>query len=147
MEAGGVGAFGFDHPGIDRVHADLLGPKLARQHAGDGVDCALGSGVDGGGCGCDAADNGADVDDAAALADVLEGCLRGEQQAEHIDVEDPVELLFGNRLNRGELVDAGVVDQNVEPAVVFDGCVDNPLRPRRPWKRHPSRRQRCHRLP
>ena len=51
MEAGGMRAFGFDHPGIDRVHADLLGPEFAGQHAGNGVHCALGSGVDGGGGG------------------------------------------------------------------------------------------------
>ena len=39
----------------------------------------------------DAADGGADIDDARPFAQVLDGCLRGQQQAEHIDVEELVE--------------------------------------------------------
>ena len=39
-----------------------------------------------------------------------------------------VELLFGDGLDRAELVNAGVVDEDVEAAKVFDGCVDDALR-------------------
>ena len=51
-----------------------------------------------------------------------------EQQAEHVDVELLVEVLVGDGLDGGELVDAGVVDQDVEAAIVLDGGVDDALR-------------------
>ena len=57
----------------------------------------------------------------------FDGGLRGEQKAEDVDVEDLVELLFGDGLDGGELVDAGVVDENVETAEVLDGRVDDAL--------------------
>ena len=65
-------AFSFDHAGIDGVNANLLWSQLARQHTGNGVDGALGAGINGGCRWGNAADNGADIDDATALADVLE---------------------------------------------------------------------------
>ena len=76
---------------------------------------------------CDTADHRADIDDAAALADVLEGRLGGQEQAQDIDVEHPVKLFFGKGFDRSELVNPGVVDQNVEPAVVLNGGVDDAL--------------------
>ncbi len=45
-EACGCAALGFDHAGIYRVDADLLWAELLCEHAGDGVDRALRSGVD-----------------------------------------------------------------------------------------------------
>jgi hypothetical protein len=44
-----------------------------------------------------------------------------------MDVKHLVELFFGNRLDRTELVDAGVVDQDVEAAVIADRCLDDAL--------------------
>ena len=41
-----------------------------------------------------------------------------------------MELLFGNALDRRELVDAGIVDQNIEMPVLLDRGVDNALRGR-----------------
>ena len=39
-------ALGLDHAGIQGVDADLARRQLLRQHAGDGIDRALGGGVD-----------------------------------------------------------------------------------------------------
>ena len=46
-------------------------------------------------------------------AKVLDGRLRGEQKTEHIDIKYLVELLFGDILDRRELVDTGVINQDV----------------------------------
>ena len=43
--AAGVGAFGLNRAGVDDVDADLPGPELAREDAGDGVKSGLGAGV------------------------------------------------------------------------------------------------------
>ena len=42
------GAFSFDHAGINRIHADFPGTELAGEHAGDGVDGAFCTAIDGG---------------------------------------------------------------------------------------------------
>ena len=72
------------------------------------------------------------------VAEVLDGGLGGEQQAEHVDVEHPVERFLGDGLDGGELVHPGVVDQDVEPAVGLDRRVDDALARRPPWRRRPS---------
>jgi hypothetical protein len=59
---------------------------------------------------------------------VFDGCLRGEQKTEHVNVKHLVELFFGDGLDGGELVYAGVVNEDVEAAIVFDGGVDDALR-------------------
>src|SRR5260221_1088443 len=126
-EACGVYAFGLDHAGGDGVDADLLRAKFVGEDASDGVDRALGSGVDRAVGRRQAADGGADVDDAGAFAQVLDGSLRGEQETEDVDVEDLVVVIFCEGFDGQELVDAGVVDQDVEVAEVLDGCVDEAL--------------------
>src|SRR5712671_193888 len=45
--------------------------------------------------------------------------LRSEDQAEHIQIELFVEVLLSHVFQRGELIDARVVDENVEPAKSF----------------------------
>jgi hypothetical protein len=104
QNSGAMHAFSFDHAGIDSVHANLLRSQLARQHTCDGVDGALGAGVDGRRRRGNAAYHRADIDDATALANVFEGCLSCEQQPEDVDVEHSVELIFGNPFDRGKLV-------------------------------------------
>ena len=47
---------------------------------------------------------------------MLDRLLRREQQAQHVQVEHLVEVLGRDLLERGELVDAGVVDEDVELA-------------------------------
>jgi hypothetical protein len=44
-DAAAVGAFRLDHAGIDAVDSDLLRAELAGERSGDGVDRALGAGV------------------------------------------------------------------------------------------------------
>ena len=49
-------------------------------------------------------------------AEMLDRFLRRQHQAQHVEVELLVEVLGGDVFQRGELVDAGVVDQDVELA-------------------------------
>ena len=42
--------------------------------------------------------------------------LSGQQKPEHVRVEVPMELGLGNTFERRKLVDAGIVDQNVDRA-------------------------------
>src|SRR4030095_13941637 len=59
----------------------------------------------------------ADVDDAAACTvEVRSGRLGREQHGQDVEIEHAMEALLGELLERGELVDAGVVDQDVETA-------------------------------
>src|SRR5712671_3001062 len=66
-EAGAHGAFGLDDAGVDGVHADLLWSEFAGENAGDSVDRAFGAGVHRAVRRRDAADAGADVDNAGAF--------------------------------------------------------------------------------
>ena len=75
----------------------------------------------------EAAGHRTDVDDAGAFAEVFDGCLRGEQKTEHVNVKHLVELFFGDGLDGGELIHAGVVNEDVEAAIVFDCGVDDAL--------------------
>ena len=54
--------------------------------------------------------------------------LSRQKQAQHIDVEHPVELRFRDRFQGPELIDARVVDQDVESAIGGYGGVDQALR-------------------
>ena len=63
----------------------------------------------------------------AAFAEMGKGGLRGEEKTEDVNVECLVKLFFGEGRDWRKLVDAGVVDQNVEAAEVLDGSVDDAL--------------------
>ena len=105
-DAGGVYAFGFDHAGIDGVDADLLRAQVPWPATRViGVDGALGGAVDRRrSASAERADHGTDVDDAAAVGvEVLDGFLRGQQQAEHVEVELLVEVLGGDRLRAARI--------------------------------------------
>src|SRR5690606_39453127 len=122
--AGGAGAIGFDQAGIDRVGADAARTELAREHAGDGIDRALGAAVDGAFGRMDAGDVGTDVDDAGALAQVRHGGAGDQQRSEDVDVELLAIERFAGVLDPGELVDAGVVHHDVQPPEAVDGRLD-----------------------
>src|SRR5277367_868748 len=77
-EARGGGAFGFYDSGVDGIDANFLGAEFPGKHAGDGVDGAFSGGIDRRIRRSDAADAGADVDDAGAFAEMLGGGLGGE---------------------------------------------------------------------
>ena len=56
---------------------------------------------------------------------MFDGCLRDQQKTEYVDVKLSVELFFGNRLDRGELIDAGVIHEYVEVAIILDRGIDD----------------------
>src|SRR5580704_10664065 len=126
-EAAAVGAFSLDYSGTEGVDPDLFRAELAGQHGRDGVDRGLGAGVNRAVRRCDATGNGAHVYDAASLHEVLHSGLRDKEEAQHIDVEVPVKVLLGDSLEGGVLVHAGVVYEDVESTVVFDGGFDDTL--------------------
>ena len=49
------------------------------------------------------------------------------EEAEDVDVELAVEGIFGDGFEWREFVHAGIIDENVEAAVIFDGCRDDAL--------------------
>ena len=105
-----VCALGFDHARIDRVDPNFPRPKLLRQHAGHRVDRAFRRGVDDRIGRIEIARYGADIDHAAALvAKELRRLLCRQQQAQYVDVEMPVKVLFRDLLERQKVIDAGVV--------------------------------------
>ena len=115
-------AFGFHQAWIDRVDADLAGAEFLGQDASDGVDGALGCGVDDAVRRSQAADRGTDIDDAAPLrADQLRRFLGAEDQPENVGVEVLAEMLFVHIFERLQVINAGVVHQNVELAVGLFG--------------------------
>src|SRR5260221_1106637 len=126
-EAAAVGAFSLDYAGTEGVDPDLFRAELTGQHDGDGVDRGLSAGVNRAVRRCDVTGNGAHVYDAASLSEVLHSGLRNKEEAQHIDVEVPVKVLLGDSLEGGVLVHAGVVYEDVESAVVFDGGFDDTL--------------------
>jgi hypothetical protein len=144
-EAAAVRAFSLDHAGTEGIDPDLLRTELAGQHDGDGVDRGLRAGVNRAVRRCDATGNGADVNDAAPFSEVLHSGLRRKEEAQHIDVEVPVKVLLGDGLEGDVLVHARVVYEDVESAEVVDGCFNDALAPRRPWRRRQAQRRPFHR--
>ena len=61
---------------------------------------------------------------------MLHRSLGGQQEAEHIDVKVLVEVFGGDAVERRELVDAGVVDEDVDRAELLLGAVQELLQPR-----------------
>ena len=110
-----VQAFGFDHARVDRIDANLARAKLLGQRLGDRIDGRLGAAIDRGGGDRRMGHDRADVDDrAAGRAEMLGGFLRSQDQAEHVEIELLVEVLGRDVFERGKLIDARVVDEDVE---------------------------------
>src|SRR6266481_4534500 len=87
------------------------------EHARQRVDRTLGGRVD---CRCRLrllAGHRRDVDDAAAVrAEMLGRFLGGKDSAEHVGVELQVEFVLGDVFERLEVIDAGIIHQNVDAA-------------------------------
>jgi hypothetical protein len=65
-------------------------------------------------------DSGADVDDHAAFgAEVGNGGLGDKEQSLDVEVEVLIDVFDGDGFDRKELIDAGVVDEDVETAEGF----------------------------
>src|SRR6266851_8124882 len=123
----GMKAFRLDHARVQRVHANLLRSKLLRQRNRNGVDRCLGSAVNRPNRHRHRTHDRADVDDRAAIRpDVLHRLLRRQQQAQHIQVELRVEVLRSNRLQRLEVEDPGIIDENIDLPIGRDGLLEQP---------------------
>jgi hypothetical protein len=72
------------------------------------------------------ADDRGHVDDAAAAAldEVREGGVRAVEDAAEVGGDDLLPLLDGHAADGAVAVDAGVVDEDVEPAELLDGRLD-----------------------
>ena len=116
-ESGGVCPFGLYHTGVERVDPYFFSAQLFSENAADRVDRALCGGIDRTSGRGQASDGRADIDHAAAIGAKAFHCLLcRQQQAEYIGIELAVEFVFRDLFERGELVDTGIIDQDVEPA-------------------------------
>jgi hypothetical protein len=121
-DAAGVEPFGFHHAGVQGVDADLLRTEFEGQGDRDGVYGGLRCAIDAARGHGHGADDGTDVDDGAAFgADVLDGFLDGEEEAEDVEAELLVEVVNGDGFQGGELIDARVVDEDIDAAEGFLG--------------------------
>src|SRR5438874_3110038 len=113
----GTEAFRFNPAWINRVDSDFSWPKLLRQYPGDCIYRSFGSGIDyrvGRGR---RTRHRADIDHAPAIAvKMLHRFLAGEYQTENIGIELALKLNLRHFFKRFEVVDAGVVDQDIDLA-------------------------------
>ena len=99
---------------------------LESRDFGQADDAVFGGNVGGLERGRDQSVRRRDVDDATITA-LLHGWQHGLAGVEHgrqVHRDDGIPAIFGKRLERGDMLDAGVVDQNVDRASAFDHCGD-----------------------
>jgi hypothetical protein len=65
-----------------------------------------------------------DIDDGPAALEVLSGCLRAEEQTFEVDRQDAVPVSFGQLLQPTPLIDARVIDQDVQPTKLRNRGLD-----------------------
>src|SRR5262249_26461239 len=104
---------GVDDAGRHCVHGDAPWSQCLGQGAAQDVDRALAHRVVGE-RGGDPGGGGGDVDDASAVAQQRQGPLDDEERCPHVDRVAAVERLGGDLLERGEVQDARVVDEDVQ---------------------------------
>src|SRR6478736_9901570 len=105
------------HPGVDCVHADFAWAEFLRQCSRDRIDSAFRCVVNNRGRWSQRAGKRTDINDAAAVGvEMLECFLSGEKHSENVCIKHFVELLLGDFLQRDELVNAGVIDHDVDLA-------------------------------
>ena len=127
-----VDHLGGDGAWVDGVDPDVFGGVHHGGLPGQGRDATLGGVVGGHGhhIRLDIVDRGV-VDDGAAahLAHLRNGILYTQERALEVDAYDAVPDLLGLLVGvaGSVLVDAGVVEQDVESAVAVNRCVDYPL--------------------
>src|SRR5205823_203798 len=95
--------------------------QFERQPLGQSFDGPLCGRIKQGSCHRMRADDGAEIDDAAAGAEALDGLLHRENRRKHVDVEVYVKALLGDLRESAETEDPSVVDQNVESS---EGGID-----------------------
>src|SRR5947208_8069044 len=108
--------------------APLTRAEFLGQRSGDGIDRALCAGVNRRTRRCQRRDCRANVYNVAAIGtELLDRFLGGEEQAENIHVKVFVELFLGDLFKWRPIVNAGVVDQNVERAECLLRCGKEPF--------------------
>jgi len=125
LAADGVVHVGLNAAGGDDVDGDLLVAEVDSHAAGEGLNGALGAGVDGVlGDELGLAGDGAHEDHAAANLEVLVRLTGDEELATGVDVEDTVKLLGRDILDVAERDDTRVGHADIELAPDLDGLVE-----------------------
>src|ERR1035438_424120 len=97
QDSGAMRPFRFDHAGVDRVDTDLAWPQFFGERLRDRIHGGLRAAVDGAGRRRLIRRHRTDIDNAASRGpEMLDGFLRGQQQAKHIEVILLVEMLRGD---------------------------------------------------
>src|SRR5882724_5968927 len=118
--AAGDCSFRYHHPRINGVHADFLWTKLLGQRSCDGVDRALGRVVNHRCRWSERAGKRTNVNDTAAFrTKVLQRLLRRQHHTKNVRVKLPVKFFFRDFFKRFEVVNSGVIDQDVDLAERF----------------------------
>ena len=116
--AGALGQVGVDPARQHGVGLDVVGGPGDRAGAGELHDAALARGVGRREAGAEDRHHRADIDDLAAACRLHRGVdrLRAQERAGEVGLDDAVPFLEIERVRRLADVDAGVVDENVDPA-------------------------------
>ena len=144
-----------DEARVDRREADRTAEQVLAQRVGEAAHGELRGDVDGGVLVRLAPGDRAHVDDVAAVADVRQAEARHPQHAVHVRLEHGRLVLLAARVEGvAAEAEAGVVDEDVEPAERLDRRVDEALaargvasrraraRPRSRARRRGERRRR-----
>src|SRR6185503_20884107 len=111
--------------GLDVIDCDLARREVAGEAFGEAGDGGFGERVNAAaGKGHALGIGAADVNDAAAVAEVFRGFLGGDENAADIHSEGFIEVFGGKFFDRGHQRDAGVVDKDVDPAKGGNGFDD-----------------------
>lgn len=103
-----------DRPGLDTVDRRAIAAQLDGKNPRQGLNRRLAGAVDGQTGKGGARGQGRDVDDAARTSQVRQHGLRHEERAAHVEVVDGGEVGGGDGAERLDLLDAGVVDEDVD---------------------------------
>ncbi len=127
VHAGVARDVGLDAAGVDRRHRHrcTLDLELHAQRVGEAADGELGCVVGRLGGDADEPEHARDVDDVALTRrlEVGEERLGAVDDAPEVDAHQPLEVLVGHGFDGGAERHAGVVDDQVDPAVIGDDLV------------------------
>jgi hypothetical protein len=117
-----------DEPRVDGGEVDRPAEEVLPEGVGKSADGKLRRDVDGGILVRLPAGDGTDVDDVSAVVDVRQAEAGHAQQAGHVRLDHGGLVLVGRVPERvAAQAEAGVVDEDVDPAEVGDGALDEAL--------------------
>src|SRR6478609_9429390 len=115
MKSAGNYALCNHHPGVDCVHADFAWAEFLRQCSCDRIDRAFRCVVNDRSRWSQGTGERTDINDAAAFGgEMLECLLGGEKHSENVCIKHFVELLLGDVFEWHELVNAGIINHDVD---------------------------------